>query len=85
MRGWSVELSRRDVMDLNLLFTLSTCTYQPTPKTFGQSFDMPHDEQGTYFLYGRGYSPEELGLGHLVLETYENPRNKQFQPFTLLR
>jgi hypothetical protein len=46
---------------------------------------MPHVEEGTYFLYGKGFEPEQLALGHLVLEGYENPTRRKYHPFPRLR
>jgi len=42
-------------------------------------------EEGTYFVYRKGYHPDELALGHLVLEDYANPSKRKFQPFPRLR
>ncbi|KAG4414208.1 hypothetical protein IFR04_012655 [Cadophora malorum] len=42
---------------------------------------MPHIEEGAYFLFGRGFEPELLALGHLVLESYQNPTSRKYHSF----
>lgn len=37
------------------------------------SVKMPYEEKKTFYLYGRGFHPDSLGLGHLVLGDFKNP------------